>query len=114
MKTYIPFFVFIILAACATQESDFSQMPQCVIGEQSEWQKMAERPRELSSILANTSGIERDLLANPETIGWYSRPDGSFLACIPGAVGVCGQTNYHIEKIEGGWAPPFHYFVACH
>lgn len=114
MKRISLFFLFFLLAACATQSSTFSQMPQCVIGEKSDWQEMAKRPRALSSILANATSAERDLLGNPETVGWYDRPDGAFLACVPGTLGVCGQTNYHIEKIEGGWAAPFHYFVACH
>lgn len=87
--------------------------PQCEVGEKGGWQRLILQPANAGEILANAPAEERSLLLGSETVEWFERDDGAYLVCIPGRKPVCGQTNYHIEKTEDGWARPFHYGISC-
>ena len=95
-------------SGCAT-----TYVPSCEVGEKGGWTRLDLKPVNAAEILANAPADEREMLMNSALVEWFVREDNAYLVCMPGRRPVCGQTNYHVEKTDDGWARPFHYGISC-
>ncbi|MDX1507634.1 MAG: hypothetical protein R3358_05105 [Woeseiaceae bacterium] len=101
----------VLVAAMSGCASNY--VPRCEVGEKGGWTRLDLKPANAAEILAKAPADERELLLNSALAEWFVREDDAYLICMPGRRPVCGQTNYHIEKSDNGWAQPFRYGISC-
>ena len=90
-------FVFLFLSifahGCAVE------LYECKLDPSQNWQRLGSAPPHVNEVLEQASEREKTTLIQSETVRWYGKADGSYLACIPGeARGRCGKSDYQREN----------------